>query len=30
MIDDDMEFSLAPWQPVLEKRLAQHLSGVGG
>ena len=27
MIDDGMGFSLVPWQPALEKRLGQHLSG---
>jgi Protein of unknown function (DUF3363) len=28
MIDDGMGFSLVPWQPALEKRLGQQLSGV--
>jgi len=28
MIDDGFGFSLVPWQPALEKRLGQHISGV--
>ena len=28
MIEDGMGFQLVPWQPVLEKRLDQHISGV--
>jgi type IV secretory pathway VirD2 relaxase len=28
MIDDGLGFQLVPWQPVLEKRLDQHISGV--
>ena len=28
MIDDGLGFSLVPWQPVLEKRIGQHISGV--
>jgi type IV secretory pathway VirD2 relaxase len=28
MIDDGLGFSLVPWQPVLEKRLDQHVAGV--
>jgi Protein of unknown function (DUF3363) len=28
MIDDGMGFSPVPWQPALEKRLGQQLSGV--
>ncbi len=28
MIDDGMGFSLVPWQPALEQRIGQHLSGV--
>ena len=30
MIEDGMGFQLVPWQPVLEKRLDQHISGVRG
>jgi type IV secretory pathway VirD2 relaxase len=28
MIDDGIGFQLVPWQPVLEKRLDQHIGGV--
>lgn len=28
MIDDGLGFSLVPWQPVLDKRIDQHISGV--
>ena len=28
MIEDGLGFQLVPWQPVLEKRIGQHLSGV--
>ena len=28
MIEDGLGFQLVPWQPVLEKRLDQHVSGV--
>jgi len=28
MIEDGLGFQLAPWQPVLEKGLDQHISGV--
>jgi type IV secretory pathway VirD2 relaxase len=28
MIDDGLGFSLVPWQPVLDKRLDQHIAGV--
>jgi hypothetical protein len=28
MIEDGMGFQLVPWQPVLEKRIDQYLSGV--
>lgn len=28
MIEDGLGFQLVPWQPVLEKRLGQHISGV--
>ena len=28
MIDDGLGFSLVPWQPVLEDRIGQHISGV--
>ena len=27
-IEDGLGFQLVPWQPVLEKRIGQHLSGV--
>ena len=27
MIEDGLGFQLVPWQPVLEKRLDQHISG---
>ena len=26
--DGGLGFALAPWQPVLEKRIGQHISGV--
>ena len=28
MIEDGLGFQLVPWQPVLEKRLDQHIGGV--
>ncbi|SFU23232.1 Protein of unknown function [Mesorhizobium sp. YR577] len=28
MIDDGLGFQLVPWQPVLEKRIGQHITGV--
>jgi type IV secretory pathway VirD2 relaxase len=28
MIDDGLGFTLVPWQPVLDKRLDQHIAGV--
>ncbi len=28
MIDDELGFSLVPWQPVLDKRIGQHITGV--
>jgi hypothetical protein len=28
MIEDGLGFQLVPWQPVLQKRLDQHISGV--
>jgi len=28
MIEDGLGFQLVPWQPVLEKGLDQHISGV--
>jgi type IV secretory pathway VirD2 relaxase len=28
MIDDGLGFSLVPWQPVLDKRIGQHVSGI--
>jgi hypothetical protein len=28
MIEDGLRFQLVPWQPVLEKRLDQYISGV--
>ncbi|AZO44948.1 DUF3363 domain-containing protein [Mesorhizobium sp. M7D.F.Ca.US.005.01.1.1] len=28
MIDDGAGFQLVPWQPVLEKRIGQHISGL--
>jgi len=27
MIDDGLGFSLVPWQPVLDKRIGQHITG---
>ena len=30
MIVDGLGFSLVPWQPVLDKRLDQHIAGVMG
>jgi hypothetical protein len=28
MIDDGTGFQLVPWQPVLDKRIGQHISGM--
>src|ERR1700719_3778573 len=28
MIDDGLGFSLVPWQPVLDRRIGQHITGV--
>jgi len=28
MIDDGVDFQLVPWQPVLDKRIGQHISGI--
>ncbi len=28
MLEDGLGFQLVPWQPVLEKRLDQHISGI--
>ncbi len=28
MIEDGLGFQLVPWQPVLEKRIGQHISGI--
>jgi hypothetical protein len=28
MIEDGLGFQLVPWQPVLDKRIGQHISGV--
>ena len=28
MIDDGIGFQLVPWQPVLDKRIGQHISGI--
>ncbi len=28
MIDDGLGFQLVPWQPILEKRIGQHITGV--
>ena len=28
MIDDGLGFQLVPWQPVLEKQIGRHISGV--
>jgi hypothetical protein len=28
MIDDGLGFSLVPWQPVLDQRIGQYISGV--
>jgi hypothetical protein len=28
MIDGGLGFSLVPWQPVLDKRIGQHISGI--
>jgi Protein of unknown function (DUF3363) len=28
MIENGLGFQLAPWQPVLEKRIGQHISGL--
>jgi hypothetical protein len=27
MIDDGIGFQLVPWQPALDKRVGQHISG---
>ena len=27
MIDDGIGFQLVPWQPVLDKRIGQHITG---
>jgi hypothetical protein len=28
MIDDGIGFQLVPWQPVLDKRTGQHITGI--
>jgi hypothetical protein len=28
MIDDGIGFQLVPWQPVLDKRVGQHITGI--
>ena len=28
MIEDRLGFQLVPWQPVLEQRIGQHITGV--
>jgi hypothetical protein len=28
MIDNGLGFQLVPWQPILEKRIGQHISGL--
>jgi hypothetical protein len=28
MIEDGLGFTLVPWQPVLEQRIGQHITGV--
>jgi hypothetical protein len=28
MIDDGIGFQQAPWQPVLDKRIGQHITGI--
>jgi hypothetical protein len=28
MIEDGLGFQFVPWQPVLEKRIGQHINGV--
>ena len=28
MIDNGLGFSLVPWQPVLDKRIGQHITGI--
>jgi hypothetical protein len=28
MIDDGIGFQLVPWQPVLENRIGQHITGI--
>ncbi|WP_084636806.1 DUF3363 domain-containing protein [Mesorhizobium sp. WSM3626] len=28
MIDDGVGFQLVPWQPALEKRIGQHITGM--
>jgi len=30
MIDDGIGFQLVPWQPVLDKRIGQHITGIMG
>jgi Protein of unknown function (DUF3363) len=27
MIDDGIRFQLVPWQPLLERRIGQHITG---
>jgi hypothetical protein len=28
MIDNGIGFQLVPWQPVLDKRIGQHITGI--
>ena len=28
MIDSGLEFSLVPWQEVLDRRIGQHIAGI--
>jgi hypothetical protein len=28
MIDDGIGFQLVPWQPLLDKRIGQHITGI--
>lgn len=28
MIDNGIEFSLVPWQDVLDRRIGQHIAGI--
>jgi hypothetical protein len=28
MIDNGLGFQLVPWQPILEKRIGQHIAGL--